>query len=526
MNTTGSELRRTAGSAGVIGTLALLASVIGFFLQLFIAYYFGASKQTDAFFMAQSTSEMLSKLLLGGSITSVFIPLLVERITQRRMNEAWDLALNLLHLTGLAMLVLIVILGIFAQPFVSFIAPGFDLETNMLTVRLLQILLPSFLLVFIVNIFVAMLNSLHNFTLPASLRMVGPLVSLVAVIAFVHSMGIYSLAVGAVVGSLVQVVMVVMAARRQGFRYRFIFAPTHPAIKRLAVLVSPFIASVLVTQVAGIVYRILVSNLAPGSLAALKYGEKVTTLLSVIFLQSVITVLYPLLARKASAKDFNGIRETLGNSIRLLTFMTLPIIVIVMILREPLIALLYQRGSFLAADTVHTSTALLYLIVGLTTNGISALLGYTVLALQETKAAVAVTIISQVVAIILFALLTPVMGIGGLALASSLVPLASALMYVIYLRRHIPDIWQVFYHASFFKIVVLSAFLVGVMIVVTHIPLWNTVQLSDLIARLTIFSGLGVGVYGALAYAWRIPELQAVTGLVRDRVLSLKQRFV
>ena len=80
MNT--SEFQHTAKNAGIIGITATLGAVVGFFLQLLVAYYYGAGQQTDAFFMAQSTSDLLSKMLMGGSVTAIFIPLFIERLTK------------------------------------------------------------------------------------------------------------------------------------------------------------------------------------------------------------------------------------------------------------------------------------------------------------------------------------------------------------------------------------------------------------------------------------------------------------
>lgn len=523
--TTKAELHHTARSAGTIGIITSLASLVGFGLQLLMAYYFGASSKTDAYFMAQSTSEMLSKLLLGGSITAVFIPLFIERITARKMNEAWDLALNLLHITGISMLVLIVALGVFAEPFIHFVAPGFDEATTLLTVHLLQIMLPSFFFMFIVTIFTAMLNSLHQFTVPAVLRAVAPASSIIAILLSVRWLGIYSLALGALVGSIIQVAIIVWALAREGFRYRWIFSLGDPAMKRLATLVSPFIFSVLVTQAAGIVYRILVSGLPEGSLTALKYGEKITTLLSTIFLQSVIMVIYPLLAAKASRKDFSGMQETLGTAIRLVTFISVPLMVLVIFLREPLVALLYQRGSFTFEDTTQTSIALLYLIIGLTTNAVSALLGYTVLALQETKMAVAVTVVSQVVAIVLFALLTPQIGLAGLALASSLVPLSSSALYLWYLRRFLPDVRQLFYHASLAKTFGLGIVLAAVMAGLTRIILPSSSLFITSFVQAFLWGGLGAGVYMALAYAWNIAEVHEIVTIFGEKASNLRRKL-
>src|SRR6185503_16691680 len=109
------------------------------------------------------------------------------------------------------------------------------------------------------------------------------------------------------------------------------------------------------------------------------------------FLSSITTVIYPLLSEKASQRDYVGMRETIASSIRLMSLITVPLIIGIAMLREPLIAFIFQRGSFDAFDTEQTSIALLFLVLGLTVNGISSVLGHATLALQETRASVAVS---------------------------------------------------------------------------------------------------------------------------------------
>lgn len=509
------EFEHTAVSAGIIGAAAIAGALAGFFLQLLVAYFFGADQDTDAFFMAQSTSELLGKLLMGGSITAVFIPMFVERIA-RQKRDAWELALNLLHLTGVVFVVAIILLGVFTRPFVHFIAPGFDPVTADLTVRLLRLLLPSFLLLFLVELSTAMLQSLRQFALPASLRLVAPLISIISILVLAPSIGIYALALGIVIGSAVQLGVMGWGLYRQGFRYQFIFRPSDAAVKRLLYLVFPFIFSVLATQAAGIAYRILVSDLPSGSLAALKFAEKISQLLTIMFLTSVTTVIYPLLSEKASRHDFAGMRQTLGSAIRLITFATLPVLVGVILLREPLIRFLYQRGSFNPEDAAMTSIALLFLIVGLTANGISSVLGHATLALQRTRAAVVVAIISQIIAIILFLLLTPPLAHAGLALTSSLVPIAIAIMYFLYLSRYIPRLHHVFWHSMYVKTGALTILLA---LAVTFLR--STTNNLPTILQLIIPTVVGAAVYFYGAHLWGISEMRQLSAIAKQKINRL-----
>lgn len=513
------EFRRTAGSAGLIGLTAFIGALVGFVLQLFVAYYFGAGTQTDAYFMAISTSELLSKLLLGGSLTSIFIPVFIEQLTRGRQDEAWNLSLNILHIMGVIYLLAVVLLGSFAEPFTRLIAPGFDATTFALTVTLLKVLLPSFFFLFLVDLATAILHSLKQFTLPAMLRIVAPTVSIITIIALVRVVGIYSLAIGAVLGSVVQFTVLAWGLKKQGLSYRFIFQPADPQIKRLLYLVYPFIFSVLVTQGAGIVYRILVSELSSGSLASLKFAEKITQLLIIMFLNSVTLVIYPLLAEKASRRDITGMRETIGSAIRLIFFITVPLVVGVAMLRQPLITFLYQRGSFSAEDASMTAVALLYLIIGMTTNGISAVLGYTVLALKATRVSVAVTICSQAVAIALFVLLVPTMQHAGLALASSLVPISAALLYFLYLTRWVPDLFSIFRHKTYLQTLLLAALLAVVIALlkplVANLPLPVT---SAALVQVVIPTLVGSLIFFGGAFMWKIHEMHELLAIIQGKI--------
>ncbi len=511
-----SEFKHTATNAGIIGATALAGALVGFFLQLLVAYYFGAGNQTDAFFMAQSTSEMLAKLLMGGSITAVFIPLFVERLAKRQEDDAWHLALNIFNIMTGVYVLLIGCIWIFAKPFVHFIAPGFTGETYTLTVLLLRMILPSFLFLFLVEFATSILHSFKLFALPASLRIVAPAVSLISILLFAKTVGIAALAIGVVAGSIVQFLILLIGLTKRGMRYRFFIDLKDSAIQSLIKLVYPFIFSILMTQAAGIVYRVLVSGLAEGSLSALKFAEKITQLLTIVFLNSVTIVIYPMLSQKAGLKDTEGMRSTIASAMRLIVFVTLPIILVVAILRDPIVTFLYQRGSFTIADTAVTSAALLYLVLGLTTTGISSVLGHAVLAIQKTRAAVAITIGSQIVAITLFAIFVPLMGMRGLALASSLVPLSSALLYFLYLRKHIPSLGMIFVHATYRKTIVLAAF--------STLVAWGTLSLLPVhvVIQIIVPTIAGAICYLILAQLWHIEEMRKVSSMIRAKFTTYK----
>lgn len=509
--------RSIAGQAGVIGLAAMGGAIVGFILQLAVAYYFGAGSATDAFFMASSSSELLTKVLMGGSITAVFLPMFVRYLAQGKREAAWLLAMNIIHVFTALFALLLLGAGFFAEPLIAFIAPGFDDATQLLTTRLLRILLPSFLCLFLVDIIVAILHSLQHFTIPALLRLLAPAVSVVVVLVLQHSLGIYSLAIGALLGSLLQLALVWVGLYQHGFRYRPVVALRHPDLRRLVHLLYPFMFSMMVTQGAGITYRILVSELSSGSLSALKYAEKITQLLTIVFISSITTVVYPRLAMYMGQKNYQAVTDTLSYAVRLTLLLCVPLTIGAMMLATPLIRLVYEHGSFTAQAVALTSSAFFFLSLNLTTNAISSVLGHAVLAMQRTRAAVAVTIASQAVAISLFVILVPRLAHAGLALGSSLVPLSSAALYFIHIRPLLPNAGRIIWQLPLLKIGALGAGLVAVlwfwqrvvliMPAFAHSPLVVVVS-STIIGTAAFFGG---------AWAWRMPEMDDVLRLASAR---------
>lgn len=515
--------RSVVGQASFIGAAALGGAVIGFFLQLLIAYYFGAGATTDAFFMASSLSELLTKLLMGGSVAAVFLPMFIQHLAAGQRATAWQLALNIIHITTGLFGILLIAVGLLARPIVSFVAPGFDAATQALTVQILYVLLPSFLIFFVVDLLTTILHAVQQFTIPALLRLLAPAVSIAALL-LLHSLGIYALAIGVVMGSVCQLIFIMVGLNRQNFHYRWQLQPNHPEMRRLLFLVYPFIFSMLTTQLAGIVYRILVSELSPGSLSAIKYAEKITQLLTVIFISSVTTVLYPRLAHAVGKRDYEGMVQTLAAAMRLLLLLTLPLWIGASVLRDSIIRFIYERGSFSPEAVSLTSQALLFLSISLWTNAVSSLLGHTVLALQRTRAAVAVTVASQAVAICLFVILVPRLQHAGLALASSLVPLVSAALYFIYIMPILPQSYRLFWQGSLLKIVLLGLGLFVLLWAWVQFILPPVATVLPVLLQLLLPTLVGGSGFFIAAYFWGIDEVRDLALLMRRRVEKLPWR--
>ncbi len=503
-------LLQAARAGSAIGFSTIAALLIGFVLQLTIAYRFGAGGDTDAFFMAQGMSELLAKILLGGSLTSVFLPIFVEHLTHGQPERAWKLANHLLHLSAAVSFAVLLLMGFFTDTLVTFMAPGFSAATHATTVLLLRVLLPSFFFVLLTDLGMAILHSFRVFGIPAFSRLLIPLTALMFLLAAGQRYGIVILAIGTLAGATIQIVLIARALSRAGFVYQPLLSIRDPDVRRVLLLVFPFAFSVLAAQAAGVVYRILVSHLPEGSLSALKFGEKITQMTNALFLGSITTIAFPAFSRAVAIQSWEDTRTTMRQAVRLMLFFGIPLTVGIILLRVPLVRLLYERGSFTPEDTQATAAVAAILFLGLIANGLSSLLGHLALALKVTRVSVAVTIATHVVTIGLFAFLAPRFGIRGLALGSAISPYILAGLYVIALRKKSAHLWHVFADASLLKFIVSGAALAaGVQLGRRLGTLAPTPVMSDMIT-LAAGGALGSAAYAAASWALGIPEVRSV----------------
>ncbi len=503
-------LFKAARAGSAIGLSTFAALIAGFLLQLSIAYKFGAGSGTDAYFMAQGTSELLAKILLGGSITSVFLPIFVEYLQGNQQERAWRLGNNLFHVSALAFVIVLTVLEIFTDQIVYFIAPGFSTETHVITVFLLRLMLPAFFFTMLMDLAASILNSLHVFGVPAFCRLVSPLISFVLVITLANRFGIYTLGFGTLIGGTIQLAIVLYALKGVGFKYRPILSLTDPDLRRVFVLVSPFILSILAAQAAGVVYRIIVSHFPEGSLSAIKFGDKLSQMTNSLFLTNIVTVSFPAFSRAVASGIQEEIVKTTKQAFRIMIFFGIPLTIGIILLRTNVVRVLYQRGSFTAEDAGMTSAVLGILLFGLLANGLSSLLGHLALAMKVTRVSVIVTIATQILSIGLFAFLGPRFGIKGLAMGSAISPFILVTLYAIALTKRIPTLWKIFADLSLIKIFICGVTLFVGSYAARQVTTEYFPGLFGDLFTIACTALLGLTAYLATAFTLRVPELNTM----------------
>jgi putative peptidoglycan lipid II flippase len=228
------------------------------------------------------------------------------------------------------------------------------------------------------------------------------------------------LAVGVVIGGVLQLGFQVPFLINKGFYFWQKAKIFHPGLKKVGLLMLPTIFGAAVYQINILVGTLLASLLPEGSVSYLYYADRLVQFPLGIFAIATATAVLPSISRQAAKKDIQAVRETFEYAMKLVFFITIPSMVGLIVLREPIVALLFKRGAFDAQATHLTAYALLYYSVGLWAFSGVRIVVSTFYALQDTKTPVRMAVISVCANIILGILLMGPMGHGGLALATSL----------------------------------------------------------------------------------------------------------
>ena len=436
-----SEKKHVSRAAGTVGFFTLLSRILGLVRDMVVAKFFGTSMAADAFFVAFRIPNLLRRLFAEGSLTIAFIPVFTEYLTQKSKQEAFQVARIVLTLLSSALTV-VTLLGILLSPWiVRIIAPGFG-GSGMkyeLTVLLTRIMFPYIFLISILALFMGILNSLRHFATPAA----GPIflnVGMIGATIWISphlSQPVIGLAVGVLIGGIIQVGLQVPWILKKGLSLLPCWMPTHPAIKRIGLLMAPAVFGSAIYQFNQFIGTLLASLLEEGGVSWLYYADRLVQFPLGVFAIAMSTAALPSLSKQAAEKDLDGFNETLSHALRLVFFIAVPSMVGLILLGRPIIQVFFERGAFDTLSTVMTTKALFFYSLGLWAfSGIRVLVS-AFYALQDTKTPVKVAAVALGANLIFSLLFMGPLEHGGLALALSLASTLQFCLLVFFLKRRL-----------------------------------------------------------------------------------------
>lgn len=514
------ENERVTKAAGVVGSATLLSRIFGFIRDVVIAWSFGAGMSSDAFFVAFRIPNLLRRLFAEGSLSVAFIPVFTNTLTNHGKNEAFEMARSAIRLLS-ALLVVVSISGIFLSPLiVRIIAPGFtdSPEKLSITILLTRIMFPYIFFIGMVALCMGILNVLGHFAAPA----LAPVFLNISIICSVFLISphmaepVTGLAVGVVIGGILQLGLQVPFLVKKGFYFWQKAKIFHPGLKKIALLMLPTVFGAAVYQINILVGTLLASLLPEGSVSYLYYADRLVQFPLGVFAIATATAVLPSIARQAAIKDLQAVRDTFAYAMKLVFFITVPSMVGLIVLREPIVSLLFKRGAF-DAETVHlTAYALLYYSVGLWAFSAVRIVVSTFYALQDTKTPVRMAVISVCANFILGILLMGPLEHGGIALATSLASILNLGLLVRALKGKLGMLGLKAIMTSAYKTIICSVFMGA--------AVWAAALFiipSEGGGLVGLFIGvlgsiiIGLVLYGSFSLLLKSQELEKVMAIVR-----------
>jgi len=514
--------RQIARSAGKVMVALLFSSVVNLASIILTATTFGASAQMDAFNAANRVSEPLFVLMAGGALGSAFIPTFTGLVIKGERNPAWRLASAIANLLLVGSTIAAALAAIFAQPLVKYVlAPPFaaDPVQFSLTVNLLRIMLPTVVIFGISGLFMGILNSHQVFFVPALTPAMYRLGMIFGVLFLTPSMGIYGLAWGVLIGACLHLALQVPSLLRLKGAYLPTFGLKIPEVRQVGLLMLPRVFGQAVVQLNFWVNTRLSSYMIIGSLSGLTWGFNLMLLAEAIIAQSVATAAMPTLSAQFALGKTGEMRNTLATTLRGILLMAIPASLGLILLRQPIVALMMQYGNFTAASTQLISWALLWYAAGMVGHCVVEIMARTFYAMQDTKTPVLVGAVAMglnVAFSLLFSSWFPRLGWmphGGLALANSLATALEAGALWVFMHRRMGGLEgrKVLKGTS-------QAVLAAIAMVLV---LWGWLGLTqERQAWLVGAGGILVGgmVYGLMIVLMKVPEVQSLLDFLRRRL--------
>ena len=384
--------------------------------------------------------SVFRRLFAEGAFNQAFVPVLAE-YKEKEDSEIRDLIDNTFGSLSAILIIVTALAFLFTPIFVMIFAPGFYMEPlkKDLAIEILQITFPYLFFVSLVAFSGSILNSYQKFSLPALTPLFYNLCLIVAAIWFAPQLDvpIYAIAWGVFVAGIIQVIIQIPALMQLGLLPRIKINTQHPGVRKVIYLMIPGIIAGGVSQINMLIDTILASLLPTGSPSWLYVSDRLMQLPLGIFAIAIGTVILPRLSSLFVSEDKTSFSNTLDWSIKLVLIIGLPAVIGLVLLAEPIILILFERGEFNSGDSLQASYSLIALAFGLLAFMLIKILTPSFFARQQPKKPMYVALASMVLNAILAWMLGFNLGYGhvGLALASSISAFFTVLTLLFLLRK-------------------------------------------------------------------------------------------
>ena len=501
----------------------VLSQMTGLLRQVLVSRAFGTGLEIDAFNAAARLPDLLFSLIAGGALASAFIPTFTGFLAKQDRQGAWQLASSIANLASLLLALTSLLAAIFASQIVRYLlyglVPDLDPARLALTVSLLRIMLLSPVIFGISGLLMGILNAHQVFLLPALAPTMLWLGMIFGVLALAPVWGIHGLAWGYVLGAALHLGVQLPALRLLRGKYFANLGLHIPAVRQVGRLMAPRLLGVAVVQINFLVNTILASAQREGSLTAIQIAWAVMTMPQVVIAQAIAIAALPTFSAQVARGELGEMRASLAATLRGVILLSMPAAMGLILLRRPVIVLLFQGGEFDAYSTDLVAWALLWYTAGLVGHSVVEIVARAFYALHDTFTPVLVGVAAMSLNIgfsLAFSALFARIGWmphGGLALANSLATALEMVGLLVLMRRKLKGLEGANILAGTVQVALATLLM--------SLALWAWLAFCSSRPAWLVAGGgvaIGVGVYGLVIWISGVREARGLARVLAHRI--------
>ena len=494
-------------TAGFMAIATFLAKVCGLARDMLIAAFFGTGMEADAYLTATKLPTTLFDIVIGGVISAAFIPIFNSVLKKEGKDEALQFANRFI---GMVLLItgLITLFGItFSDKLILFMAPDFDLDTHNLAMHLSSIMFPMIICTGLAFSFVGILQSFGEYNIPAIMSLVSNLAVILYFFVFGKRFGVYGLAVTMLIAWGLQVLIQVPSLIKFGFKFRPSINFKDENVKSALKLALPMLVSTWVQPLYTIVNTRLASGIERG-VSSLEYANRLYIVITGVFSFVITNLIFPKMSRAYVGGEEDEAKNMLVTSMKAVTIIILPITAVLAVLSKPVIALLYQHGGFTYTDTLTTAGALSCYAFGMIALAYNEILSKSFFSMQNSKTPMINAIISMIANIVTAYILSPIMGISGLAVAAATGSYVNAILNYVFMKKYYKTLLTKVDVFNMLKSLIAALLMSALMtFIVKYMPFTDKTTLKNVIITLILTVSSGFLLYAVLCFVLKIDIL-------------------
>lgn len=505
--------------AAIIMTTMILAKILGLVRDRLLAHVFTPDK-IDIFWAAFRLPDLIFQIAILGALSVAFIPVFTEHLEKKGKTDAFEMAGAILNVSLIIFLAATILIFIFTKPLVSLmIAPGFSLDRQDQVVNLTHIILFGQIILVFGSFFIGILQSFQRFIIPAFASVFYNLGIILGIVFLSNSFGIKGAAIGVIIGATLHALIQLPLIFTLGFRFRFPPNFFHHGVKEIMQLMSVRTIGLAAEQINETVGIALASLASIGSITYLTFAQHLQVVPIGLFGATLAQAALPILSSERARGRIEEFKVTLLTTMHQILFLALPAAAILIVIRIPVVRLVFGASQFDWKATVLTGLTLSNLSIGLAAQAISLLLVRGFYALKDTKTPVIVSLIVVAlnIALSVYFIIVLKLDVWSIGLANSISALLSAslLFWALHFKVGKFNLSQVFVPLGK---MIMATIIMGVAL---YVPIklldqviFDTTRTINLLILTGISSIFALSIYVLLVRFLKVRELQTYADLI------------